>query len=97
MEKDLQKKCIEYARGNGFFIYSINPPNYKRMTFGTVFGMPDLHIVDLNVFVELKAGEYKNTHKTRQEKQSSTREKLEAHGAKCYKVSTLDEFINILK
>lgn len=97
MEKDLQKSCIEYARSIGLMIYSINPPDFKRMTFGTLFNLPDTHIVDFNAYFELKDRKYKSNHKERQEKQEKRRNELIEHNAKAFKVTTLEEFKQIIE
>lgn len=97
MEKDLQKKCIDYARDKGLMVYSINPPNFKHMTYGTLMQLPDLHIVDYNAFFELKDYKYTKAHKERQEKQARRRRELVLHGAKAYKVNTIEKFILILE
>ena len=97
MEKDLQKKCVDYARAKGLMIYSINPPNFKHMTYGTLMQMPDLHIIDFNAFFELKDYKYTKAHKERQEKQATRRIQLVQHGARAYKVTTLENFIKILE
>ena len=96
MEKDLQKKCVDYARSLGYMVYSINPPIYKHMTYGCLYHLPDLAVVDLNAFFELKDSKYIKAHKERQEKQARRRKELWQHGAKAYKVDTLEKFIKIL-
>ena len=97
MEKDLQKMCVNYARAKGYFCYSINTPNFKHMTYGTLMQMPDLHVVDFNAFFELKDYKYTKAHKERQEKQAARRRELILHNAKAYKVNTLEKFIKILE
>ena len=97
MEKDLQKLCVNYARAKGYFCYAINPPNFKHMTYGTLMQMPDLYIVDFNAYFELKDYKYTKAHKERQEKQAKRRRELVQHGAKAYKVNTLENFIKILE
>lgn len=100
MEKNLQKKVVDYIRLKGYECYSINPPNYKRMTYGTLFNLPDIHIVDFNTYIELKDFEYKSAHKDRQEKQKQRRKELTRHGAKCYKANTFEnvcKIVNFLK
>lgn len=96
MEKDLQKKCINYARNKGLMIYSINPPNFKRTTYGTLYNLPDLHVVDYNAFFELKDIKYHKAHKERQEKQARRRRELFKHNASAYKITRLEDFIKIL-
>lgn len=96
MEKHLQKKCVDYCKQLNLMVYSINPPDFKRMTYGTKMNLPDIHIVDFNAYFELKDVEYKSHHKERQEKQLKRREELIAHGAKAYKVITFEEFKTII-
>lgn len=97
MEKDLQKKCVEYARQNNLMVYSINPPNFKHMTYGTLMQLPDLHIVDYNAYFELKDLKWTKANPERQKKQKARRHELVAHGAKAYKVDTFEKFITILE
>lgn len=97
MEKDLQKKCVDYARAKGLMIYSVNPPIYKHMTYGNLFNLPDLIVVDFNAYFELKDIKYQKAQKERQEKQATRRRQLVQHGAKAYKVTTLENFIKILE
>lgn len=96
MEKDLQKKCIDYARSLGYMVYSINPPNYKFTTYGTLYNLPDILIVDLNTYFEFKDAEYSKAHKERQEKQAKRRKELWQHGSKAYKVNTFEKFTKII-
>lgn len=96
MEKDLQKQIVNYLRDKGYFVYSINPPDRKRMTYGTVMQLPDLCVVDLNLYLELKAPNYKSAHPERQIKQEIVREQLIEHGAKAYKITSLEELKEIL-
>lgn len=97
MEKELQKKCVEYTRSLGFMIYSINPPNFKRMTYGTLKYLPDLLIVDFNAYFELKDAEYTKNHSDRQQKQKERRRELYLHGSRSYKVDTFNKFKTILE
>lgn len=96
MEKDLQKKCVDYARGEGLMVYSINPPPFNRMTYGTLKQLPDLHIVDFNAYFELKDHKMKANHKERQQKQEARRKELIEHGAEAYKVTLFEEFKAII-
>ena len=96
MEKDLQKKCINYARSLGYMTYSINPPNYKFTTYGTLYNLPDIHIVDLNAYFEFKDAEYSKAHKTRQIKQAERRKEIWKHNSKAYKVDTFEKFKKII-
>ena len=91
MEKHLQKQIVDYLREQNYFVYSINPPNFKRMTYGTVQQLPDLCVVDLNLYIELKDAGYKAAHKDRQDKQEKVRQELINHGAQAYKVTSLEE------
>ena len=97
MEKDLQKKCVEYARSKDLMIYSINPPSFKRMTYGTLMQLPDLHVVDYNAYFELKDIKWTKANPQRQLKQKERRRQLVQHGARAYKVNTFEKFIIILE
>lgn len=90
-EKHLQKEVVDYLRSKNLFVFSINPPDRKRMTYGTIMQLPDLYVVDLNLFIELKAKEYKSAHPERQAKQEAVRNDLIAHGAKAIKITSLEE------
>ena len=96
MEKDLQKKCIDYPRSLRYMVYSINPPIYKHTTYGTLYNLPDIHIVDLNAYFEFKDVKYTKAHKDRQEKQKNKRKELWKHGSKAYKVDTFEKFLKII-
>lgn len=96
-EKDLQKKCVAHARDLGLMCYSNNPPDYKRMTVGTLFGIPDLTIVNFNAYFELKDHKYTKAHKERQEKQKKRRKELVKAGARAYKVDTFEKFAKIIE
>lgn len=97
MEKDLQKKVVDYIRSLGLMVYSNNPPVYKHMTYGTLNQLPDLTIVDFNAYIELKDYKYTKTHKERQEKQKKRRKELTQAGAKCYKADTFEKVVRIIE
>ena len=97
MEKDLQRKCVEYARSIGLMCYSINPTNYKMRTFGTIHNLPDIRIENYNAYFEFKAYEYRKAHKDRQEKQAKRRKELTKAGAKAYKCDSFEKFKTILE
>ena len=96
MEKDLQKKCVDYIRSQGLMVYSNNPPSYKRMTYGTLNQLPDLTIVNFNAYIELKDHKYTKAHKTRQEKQAKRRKELTKAGARAYKCDTFEKVVRII-
>ena len=91
-EKELQMQCVAYARSKDLMIYSINPPDFKRKTYGTLNQLPDLHIVDFNAYFELKDKKYSKAHKERQELQLKRRKELAKHNALVYKVDTFEKF-----
>ena len=72
--------------------YSFNPPNFKRMTYGTVFNMPDIRIEDLNLWVELKDKQYTKAHQDRQAKQLTRREEIINHGGNAVKIDNFEDF-----
>lgn len=98
MEKDLQKKCVDYANSLKMFIYSNNPPHFKRLTYGTKYGIPDLTVVYNGIvsYFELKDRQYKSAHKERQQKQLKIRKELWKHKVRAYKVDTFEKFKIIL-
>jgi len=97
MEKDLQKKVVDYIRSLDLIVYSNNPPAYKRMTYGTLNHLPDLTIVNFNAYIELKDYKYTKAHKERQEKQKTRRKELTKAGAKCYKADTFEKVVQIIE
>lgn len=96
MEKDLQKKTVEYIRSLGYMCFSINPTNYKLRTYGTINSMPDLHIVTFNAYIELKDYARRKEHKEHQEKQKARRKELTKAGAKAYKADTFEKVVKII-
>ena len=97
MEKCLQKQCVDYCKSLGLTVHANNPPAFKRTTYGTLSGLPDLKIVNFNAYVELKDKEYTKAHKDRQEKQKQRRKEFTKAGAKCYKVDEFEKFIKIIE
>ena len=95
-EKDLQMQCVAYARSKDLMIYSINPPDFKHKTYGTLNQLPDLHIVDFNAYFELKDSQYKKAHKERQEMQLKRRKELAKHNAVVYKLDTFEKFKTVI-
>jgi len=96
MEKQLQKKAIDYIKQLGLMCFAINPPNYKHMVYGTLFNLPDIFIVDFPIFIELKDKQYNKAHKERQEKQKQRRKELTAHNIVAYKADTFEKVKTII-
>ena len=98
MEKELQKEVINYLRDKGIFCFSINPPDRKRMTYGTKYFLPDIYalINGVSVFFELKFSEYVNAHKERQIKQNEVRREIIHNGGLAYKITSLEQLKEIL-
>lgn len=97
-ERELQKQVVEYLRKLGIFHFAITPPDKKRMVFGTKYYLPDIYclINGVSVFLELKAPEYKSAHPERQAKQELIRQEIIANGGRAYRITSLDELIEVL-
>ena len=92
-EKELQKQVIDYLRDKNIFCFSINPPDKKRMTYGTKYFLPDIYalINGVSVFLELKDAAYKKAHAERQAKQYEVRKEIIKNGGLAYLITSLDE------
>ena len=77
-------------------VYSINPPIYKHTTYGTLYNLPDIVVVDFNAYFELKDIKYTKAHKERQKKQSERRKEIFRHNAQAYKIDTFEKFVTII-
>lgn len=97
-EKELQKEVINYLKDKGIFCFSINPPDRKRITYGTRYYLPDIYclINGVSIFIELKAKEYKKAHADRQQRQFEVRKEIIQNGGLAYLITSLDELKEIL-
>jgi len=97
-EKELQKEVIDYLRSKGIFCFSINPPDKRRMTYGTRYFLPDIYCLrnGVSVFIELKAKEYKKAHADRQERQLEVRKEIIQNGGLAFLITSLDELKEII-
>lgn len=92
-EKELQKQVVDYLRDKGIFCFSINPPDRKRLTYGTKYFLPDIYalINGVSVFLELKAPEYSKAHADRQARQFEVRKEIIQNGGLAYLITSLEE------
>lgn len=97
-EKELQKQVIDYLRDKGIFCFSINPPDKKRMTYGTKYFLPDIYALKngVSVFLELKDKAYKTAHAERQEKQAKVRAEIIKNKGLAYLITSLEELKEII-
>ena len=97
-EKELQKQVIDYLRDKNIFCFSINPPDKKRLTYGTKYHLPDIYILKngVSIFIELKAKEYKKAHADRQERQLNVRKEIIQNGGLAYLITSLEELKEII-
>lgn len=97
-EKELQKEVIDYLNDKGIFCFSINPPDRRRITYGTRYYLPDIFILKngVSIFIELKAPEYKGNHADRQERQLKVRKEIIQNGGLAYLITSLEELKEII-
>jgi len=97
-EKELQKEVVDYLNEKGYFCFSINPPDRRRITYGTRYYLPDIYILKngVSIFIELKAHEYKKAHADRQQRQFEVRKEIIQNGGLAYLITSLDELKEII-
>ena len=97
-EKELQKQVINYLNSKNIFNYSINPPDKRRITYGTRYYLPDIYALKngVSIFLELKAPEYKANHADRQQKQAKVRQEIIANGGLAFLITSLEELKEII-
>lgn len=97
-EKELQKEVINYLNAKGCFCFSINPPDRKRITYGTRYYLPDIYILKngVSIFLELKDKAYKTAHADRQAKQAKVRAEIIKNKGLAYLITSLEELKEII-